>query len=188
MNFKRVATVVLGLLLICITVLVASYYLSGFGAAVRDNRSTFLKSFSVQQVSDRFGAPFTSDSTSVIPSQGFVTNIREIDPCFMLPEEKIEPLMTELKANISTQLLQNGAEIISNSGDADQGFHLTYRLGRTLGSASIIFTDATGKGECPPNLHLQDLVADRTVLAQISIRERWFPNDSPSISANSQFP
>ena len=45
--------------------------------------------------------------------------------------------MGALGDDVSAQLLSNGAQILSRSGDPRSGFYFDYRLGKSVGSVTI---------------------------------------------------
>ncbi|MGA2350136.1 MAG: hypothetical protein ABSF70_06880 [Terracidiphilus sp.] len=123
---------------------------------------------------------------------GYVANERSMEPFLTIRSNDRVPLMIALRADMVSQLIQDGAEILSNSGDPDSGFYLEYRIGKSIGSATIAPLTpkrwrerhyADGRIEYP-------LLAAGTedMAADISISEKWFPQESNAIRASLREP
>ena len=86
--------------------------------------------------------------------------------------------MDALSNDMAEQLLGNGAQILSQIGGAQVGFHFDYKLGKTLGSVTITPLELTpeepasflGHSKPVPNC----MVCVRT---RIDVAEKWFPKD-----------
>ena len=102
-----------------------------------------------------------------------VTHTATLDGHFALSSEKFWPLMDALRDDVATQLVGNGARILSQVGETRAGFHFDYRLGKTLGSVTISPLELT------PDLNriepLPNGVVD--VYTRIDVAEKWFPKE-----------
>ena len=85
---------------------------------------------------------------------------------------KVDALMNALRDDVSTQLAQNGAQILSQSGAARDGFHFEYKLGKSIGTLTIssLSIDSHIWRATPLREGLVD------VTARIEQTETWFPN------------
>jgi hypothetical protein len=118
----------------------------------------------------------------------FVTSVRTIEPHLAIQPEKVVPLMNALSDDMSVQLAHNGAQVINQSGDASAGFHFTYRLGKTLGSATISplivknwkYHTLQDGARVPVTPH----DGSQEMAANIVISERWFPRESTVLQAS----
>jgi len=81
--------------------------------------------------------------------------------------------MNALRDDVSLQLVANGAQILRQSGNPQDGFHFDYRLGRSLGTLTIspLRTDSLIHRVTPLSKGLVD------VTARIEQTETWFPKE-----------
>ena len=79
--------------------------------------------------------------------------------------------MNALRDDVSTQLVNNGAQILSQSGDARDGFHFEYKLGKSIGGLTIspLSTNSIVHRATPLGRGLLD------VTVHIEQTEKWFP-------------
>ncbi|HEY6302884.1 MAG TPA: hypothetical protein VIX14_07435 [Terriglobales bacterium] len=66
----------------------------------------------------------------------FVTHNAGFESFFAMRSEKWTPLMPALHDDVSAQLTENGAQILSR-GDPGSGFHFDYKLGKSIGTLTI---------------------------------------------------
>ena len=82
--------------------------------------------------------------------------------------------MDALRDDVAAQLVGNGAEILSEIGIAEAGFHFKYRRGKTLGSVAIaplqLYPDLGSRKNPRPNC----MVDIRT---RIDVSEKWFAKE-----------
>jgi hypothetical protein len=85
--------------------------------------------------------------------------------------------MTALNNDVYQQLLLNGAQILSRSGDPRHGFHYDYKLGKSIGS--LMISPLTTPSPSP--LHRKYSLPNGTVdvRGHIEKREMWFPKERP---------
>lgn len=139
-----------------------------------ETESAFLKNYTPKNVLKRFndGQASYSDGTTAGAGYESVTHTARFDGDFALCSEKFMPLMDALKDDVATQLVGNGARILSQVGEAPAGFHFDYKVGKTVGSLTI------------SPLQLTSLLLGRTmpqpncmvgVHTSIEVAEKWFP-------------
>jgi hypothetical protein len=83
--------------------------------------------------------------------------------------------MMALRNDASTQLLHDGAQILSETGDPRDGFHISYKLGKSFGEVMI----------SPLKIVVSPNVPDGCVQAAINVAfsEKWFPKGPGMITA-----
>jgi hypothetical protein len=166
-------------------------YVDGFFlySATNDKQSVFIQKYNPQRVLDTF-ASSEGEASGMSEGAGrkFVTTVRTMEPHLAIQPEKVTPLMNALRGDMSAQLIHNGAQILSQTGDPSSGFHFTYRLGKTLGSAIIspliakhwqyhTLQDGTRVPITPPD-------GSQEMAANIVISEKWFPKESTVLQAS----
>jgi hypothetical protein len=94
---------------------------------------------------------------------------------FEMRSEKWTPLTQALNDNVSAQLTENGAQILSQSGDPRNGFHFEYKLGKSIGTLTISPLAITP----PSSIHRGVQLPSGTVevTAEIQAAEKWFPKE-----------
>jgi hypothetical protein len=148
-----------------------------------ETRSAFLTNYNPLPVVDQFkrgrsyaqGGPeinSSSDTKSVFHQSGFEWGFA------MMPDQRV-PLMSALNEDVNVQLLHNGAQILSRTGDLDTGFHYAYRLGKATGTVVIP----------PVAITSSTSVADRQagrigIDARVELKETWFPKEEAAIQAS----
>lgn len=143
-----------------------------------DTESAFLKNYSPQHVIEPFECNLPS---SRLGGKGgsagykFVTHNAEFRWFFVMRSDGWMPLMEALDDDASTQLLSNGAQILSRSGDPRSGFYFDYRLGKSVGTVTI-FPLATTP---PDSVHRGGPLPKGTVdvTVRIEVAEEWFPKE-----------
>ena len=105
----------------------------------------------------------------------FVTHAGGFDWHFAMRSEKWMPLMNTLRDDVSAQLVSNGAQILSQSGDPRDGFSFQYKLGKSIGTLRIspLATDSLIHRATPLCKGLVD------VTVRIEQTETWFPAPEP---------
>jgi hypothetical protein len=98
---------------------------------------------------------------------------------FAIKTENWMPLMNALRDDVSAQLVGNGAQILSQSGDARDGFHFEYKLGKSIGTLTILPLEKTSviHGATPLCKGLVD------VTPHIEQTETWFSKEPSTITA-----
>jgi hypothetical protein len=144
-----------------------------------ETESPFLKNYTSEHVIEQFESQESSGHV-LLPfhtaegGREFVSHVAGFNWLFALRYERCWPLISALKDDVSAQLVQNGAQILSQSGDVRNGFLFDYKLGHSIGSVSIsplqIF---------PPSLHRGKPLPEATVdvAAHIYVVEKWFPKE-----------
>ena len=139
-----------------------------------ETESAFLKNYTPQTVIERFqdGRQSSSSGHSSGTEAGhkFITYTAGFYATFAMPSEKSIPLMNALSDDVSAQLVNNGAQILSQTGNAHDGFHFAYQLGNSIGTLTI--SPLSINSLHPPPPLRQGFVY---VNARIDQSEKWFP-------------
>jgi len=148
-----------------------------------ETESTFLKNYTPQHVIKQFDCKLSSSDLQHSgggAGREFVTHEAGFQSFFAMRSDNWMPLMNALMEDVSAQLLHDGAQILSRSGDPRSGFHFDYKLGKSIGTVTISPLAIT------PLLHrrtpLPEGVAD--VTADIEIAEKWFPKEPATIQVS----
>ena len=146
-----------------------------------ETESAFLKNYTPTNVLNRFnnGQASYSGGRTAGAGQESVTHTARFDGLFALCSEKFMPLMDALKDDVTTQLVGNGARILSQVGEAPAGFHFDYKLGKTVGSVTI------SPLELPPHVSRRmQLPCMVDVHTSIEVAEKWSPKESGLIQVS----
>ena len=92
--------------------------------------------------------------------------------------QKWMPLMNALRDDAAVQLVGNGAQILSQSGDSRDGFHFDYKLGNSFGSLKI---SPLAISSPPPHQGAPLPEGTVDVTAHIELTEKWFPKEPGTI-------
>ena len=139
-----------------------------------ETESAFINNYTPKSVIERFQADKGSSyghHSGGAAGVKFVTHTAGFEWHFAILSEKWMPLMNALGDDVSAQLVHNGAQILSQSGDARDGFHFEYKLGKSIGTLTI------------SPLSINSLIQRATPLGQglldvtvhIEQSETWFP-------------
>lgn len=141
-----------------------------------ETESAFLKNYTPKSVIERFQAKDVGLGSSYGSHKGAgagrnVTYTAGFNWHFAMRSEKWMLLMNALRDDVSGQLADNGAQILSESGDARDGFHFEYKLGKSIGTLTIspLSIDPGVHRATPLGPGLVD------VHARIEQTETWFP-------------
>jgi len=152
-----------------------------------EKESALLKNYSPQPVIEQFECNLPSSYAHPIESSAgrkFVTNKAEFQSFFAMRSDKWMPLMNTLNDDSSAQLLHNGAQILSQSGDPRSGFYFDYKLGNSIGTVTIAPLAIT-----PPSRvrRASPLPAGSVeVTAHIELAEKWFPEEPGTIPSEAR--
>lgn len=147
-----------------------------------ETQSAFLKSYSPVEVIDRFkssdgGQAFmnaTSAAGRRFVTHDDVTHDKEFTQLFVTCSPDLGSIMTALKADISSKLVQDG-RIVEQTGDSATGYQFKYEAGNGIGNVSVkpveIIDSARVVG--PAKLRSGEIA----VSVRIVIAERWFPRN-----------
>jgi hypothetical protein len=149
-------------------------------------KSAFLKNYSPDTVIEQFkckneGAQQT-DSASEGAGRKFVSHESVFEPLFVIKSKDWMPLMVALDHDLSSQLSQQGAEILSETGDPREGYRIQYQADKSVGEIAleplrlISVTSVSG-----PRAILPD--DERAVDLRITIHEKWFKSKRGMITA-----
>ena len=141
-----------------------------------DTESSFLKNYNPQSVIEPFKFKLPSSDTAGKTSgagRAFVTHTADFQSFFAMRSEKWMPLMRALSEDLRAQLLQNGAQILNESGEPRSGFHFDYKVGKTFGSAKIL--PLAIDTHIPRRIPLPEGTVD--VDTRIEVEEKWFPKE-----------
>jgi hypothetical protein len=142
-----------------------------------ETESAFLGNYTPQRVIERFQCNLPSSYSH--PSGGeagreFVTHTAGFEEFFAMKSQKWMPLMNALRDDAETQLVGNGAKILSQSGDSRDGFHFDYKLGKSFGSLNI---SPLAISSPPPRRGAPLPEGTVDVTARIELTEKWFPKE-----------
>jgi hypothetical protein len=148
-----------------------------------ENESAFFRSYSPQRVIEQFDAKMGSATSRSISRGGgreFVTHNATADCQFAMRSEKWMPFMNALRDDVSAQLLGNGTQILSQSGDPRDGFQFEYKLGKSFGTLKVspLAIDYGIRRITPLPGSVED------VTARIEQTEKWFPKQPGIIAIN----
>lgn len=144
-------------------------------ALAPETESAFLKNYTPSNILNRFNSGQASYSVGRTAGAGkqSVTHSATFDGYFALCSEKFMPLMDALRDDMATQLVGNGARILSQVGEAPAGFHFDYKLGKTVGSVTI------SPLELPPHVSRKlpppNCMVD--IHTSIDVAEKWLPKE-----------
>jgi len=147
-----------------------------------ETKSAILKNYTPKVVIESFKERLPSSYGQHLGSAAgreFVTHTSEFDCHFAMQSEKWMPLANALRDDASAQLVGNGAQILSQSGDANHGFHFDYKLGKSVGSLTISPLAITSASLIHRGTPLPEGTVD--VTARIEISEKWFPKEPGTI-------
>jgi hypothetical protein len=148
-----------------------------------ETESAFLKNYTPKSVIERFEADMGSSSmhhSGGGAGREFVTHSGGFQWFFAMRSEKWMPLMNALRDDVSAQLVGNGAQILSQSGGARDGFHFEYKLGKSIGTLTISPLQKTSLIHRATPL-CKGLV---DVTARIEQTETWFPKEPGTITVS----
>jgi hypothetical protein len=142
--------------------------------ATPETESAFLKNYTpkrvIEQFEDEAGISLLNHNRGGAGSK-FATHTAGFEVYFALRSQKWTPVMNALRDDVATQLVADGAQILSQSGDAHTGFHFDYKIAKNVGSLTILPSATTNL------IHrvtpLPEGMADIT--ARIEFTEKWFP-------------
>jgi len=145
-----------------------------------DTKSSFLKSYNPQSVIAPFKSNLPSGDNGVTNSgagRAFVTHTADFQSFFAMRSEKWMPLMRALSEDLRAQLLQNGAQILNESGEPRSGFHFDYKVGKSFGSVKIL--PLAIDTHIPRRIPLPEGTVD--VMTRVEVEEKWFPKEPGTI-------
>lgn len=147
-----------------------------------ETESAFLKNYTPKSVIEHFQSNESSSNTHHSGGEAgrkFVSHEAGFEWFFAVRSEKWMPLMNALRDNVAAQLVGNGAQILSQSGDSRAGFHFDYKLGKSVGSLTILPLAIIS----PRLIHRAAALPEGTVdaTARIELTERWFPKEPGTI-------
>lgn len=143
-----------------------------------ETESAFLKNYAPRSVVEPFESKqFNSqwwDHETAEAGKGFATHQGAFQGKVAIRPEKWMSLMTALSDDVSTQLLRDGAQILSESGDPRGGFQFDYKLGKSYGAVAI----------SPLKIYRSPQVQEGCVQAVVDIAfiEKWFPKEPGMIT------
>lgn len=149
-----------------------------------ERQSAFIRDYSPKALIDSFKSEGFNSAVAGDEGSGagrkFVSSEHKSELFFALQPEKRLPLMNALAHDLDAQLARYGASILSTSGDSIAGFHVTYRVGKNVGSVFIhpLVTNQMLNGNGPPSKQVPEMIAT------IEVSEKWFPQEAASIQAS----
>ncbi len=148
-----------------------------------ETESAFLKNYTPKSVMDRFDAGQGSSNgqhSGGGAGREFVIHQAGFQWHFAIKTENWMPLMNALRDDVSAQLAANGAQILSQSGDARDGFRFEYKLGKSIGTLTILPLEKT------PLIHRATPLCKGLVdvTPHIEQTETWFSKEPSTITAS----
>jgi hypothetical protein len=139
--------------------------------------SAFLKNYSPNTVIEQFQCKNEGAQETNLVSAGagrrFVSNERVFEPRFVIKSRDWMPLMIALDHDVSFQLSQRGAEILSRTGDPRGGYRIQYQADKSVGDVAVeplgLISVSSVSG---PKAILPD--DEQAVDLRITIHEKWF--------------
>jgi len=150
-----------------------------------ETESAFLKNYTPKRVIEQFESDLTSSygqHSGGEAGRKFVTHRAGFEWYFAMPSEKWMPLMNALRDDVSAQLVGNGAQILSQSGDPRNGFHFEYKLGKSVGTLTISPLAITSPLLVRRGSPLPE--GTEEVTASIEQTETWFPKEPGTITVS----
>ena len=148
-----------------------------------ETESAFLKTYTPEHVIDRFCEKEGSSHTQNFGSSSgrfFVPHVGGFEFHVVLRRENWISLMSALGDDARQQLANSGAEVLSQSGNSQDGFRFDYKLNQSTGSLRILPVATTS--QVHRNMPLPQGMEDVTV--KIEQTEKWFPNKMGVILAS----
>lgn len=145
-----------------------------------ETESAFLKSYTPKLVIDQFREEKGSSSSghmSAGAGRKFVTHEEGFEFHIVMRRENWLPLMNALQQDVLEQLGANNAEVVSQSGDWQDGFHFEYRVDHAAGSLTI--APIAPNSRIWRNKPLPEGMEGVTV--KIEQTEKWFPKGIASV-------
>jgi hypothetical protein len=175
MKLNRGSSVIFVLLLACGSIAIADMWERAHTIyATPETESAFLKNYTpkrvIEQFEDEAGLSLLNHNGGGAGSK-FATHTAGFEVYFALRSEKWTPVMNALRDDVATQLAADGAQILSQSGDAHTGFHFDYKIGQKHGLADHLPLATTNL------IHRVTPLPEGTadVTARIEFTEKWFP-------------
>lgn len=169
----RPALIALSVLLLSVVVFLRAFLNRHTVYPTRETESAFLKNYAPRSAVEPFESKqFNSQwfyRESAAAGEGFATHQGAFHGKVAIKPEKWMSLMTALNNDVSTQLLRDGARILSATGDPRNGFHFDYRLGRSYGAVTI----------SPLEINRSPQIPEGSVQAvvDVALSEQWFPKE-----------
>lgn len=183
MKSRRLATTLfVPVLLACIVGAIALWHDLYLFYPTPETESAFLKSYTPQYVIDRFreNQSFSSARSNGGGGAGhaFVTHQAGFEFHVVLRRDNWLSLMNALRDDVLEQLASNDAEVLSQSGNPQDGFRFDYRVNQSIGS--VIISALT------MNSRFRRALPDRMdgVTVKIEQTEKWFPKGIDATQAS----
>ncbi len=144
-----------------------------------ETESAFLKNYDPTDVMKRFndGRGVSGSDRGSAAGRNSVTHTAGFRGDFSLCSDKFVSLMDALRDDVSAQLAGNGAQILSQIGEARAGFRFDYKLGKTVGSVSIPPLELTPGFEDTRAGIRPHANCTVDVHTSIDVAEKWFPKE-----------
>ena len=147
-----------------------------------ETESAFLKSYTPKPVIDQFRENKVSSfggSKSAGAGRKFVTYQGRFEYRVVMRRENWVPLMNALQRDVLDQLAADNAQVVSQSGDWQDGFHFEYRIDHSIGSLTI--AAITPDSRVWRNRALPEGMEGVTV--KIEQKEKWFPKGIVNVAS-----
>jgi hypothetical protein len=150
--------------------------------ATPEMQSQFLQAYNPEQVFDRFKDSRYSGSRAsgggAGAGLGVATHSKSVDQELVVHYADCAALMTALDQDVASLLTGTGAQILENSGNDRNGFHLRYVAGKSTGTVVIKPPEPI----VSPGQYLRQLLCpgEVDVWIRISMEETWFKSGVPT--------
>ncbi len=151
-----------------------------------ERQSAFLKNYSPDTVIEQFQCKNegAQEGHSLMAGAGrkFVSRESAFQPRLVIKSKDWMPLMVALEHDLYSQLSQQGAEILSQTGDPREGYRIEYQSDKSFGEVAveplrlISVTAVSGPGAILPD-------DEQAVDLRITIQEKWFKTKPGMITA-----
>lgn len=144
-----------------------------------ETESAFLQHYTPEPVISSFKSNESSSSFrhgSSAAGRKYISNKAGFESLFVMPQKRWMPLMNALKEDASKQLIANGAYILAQSGDPQNGFRFDYKAGHVIGSVTILPLTVTSPSTVQRAVPLPAGLID--VTARIEQTEVWSPKET----------
>jgi len=149
--------------------------------AVPEMQTQFLRAYNPEPVFARFRdsrySSTVSGGNSAGAGRGFATHSKTVDQEFVMHDSDRAALMTVLHQGMASLLTGTGAQILENSGNDHDGFHVRYMAGKSTGT--VIIKPPAPVANAGRHLRHPLYPGEEDVSVQLSIEETWYKSGIP---------
>lgn len=181
MRLKQLLTAVgniFGIALLCVflvAIVSAAIDRARLVYATPETQSSFLRAYTPERAFDRFRSEKHSShqqvGTNAGAGAGFATHEKQFEFAFIMQSRQRNALMASLVKDVSFYLKSAGAQIISGTGNDDNGLRFQYRAGKSRGIVTIEPPEQVDQFEVTGR---EPLCPDEVPISiRIHIEEKW---------------